>query len=344
MDQKQSYPTGNEQHFSGKQPVPGTAEGMKEVAPGTPIIRDNTPRPLTWSSMMGVVGQSGQTSSMNVVPRDEYVPAFPAKAPSAPPLPEELTDELEQEEGRDIEADDITLSLATRSKERRLAAQAGIQPLLQPVAPLEYGAAALTKLKDLADEQAEEQEATGERAELITEPVRVVQEEPAAVLPLVAGSPGAQITSGLQPEAQQGEHGVQQRWLIGFSIYLVALLLIVLAFAVLQGVGGAQELLTSNVLLLDVPWLVLVYGLLGGCVSSIVSLGRLKSKNPPNFVIITWFTRPFIGAVLALFTYLLFNSGIFALAGAGEHQMLFLLAGALAGMCECWFFAYTERS
>lgn len=134
------------------------------------------------------------------------------------------------------------------------------------------------------------------------------------------------------------------RWLMGFALYLLGLLLIVLTFAVLQGQGIGSTALNPNFMLLDVPWLVLVYGLLGGCVSSIVTLSRSSYINPPAFVIITWFTRPFIGAVLALFAYLLLNSGIFVGSGSlNQHSALFLFVGAVAGLCESWLFLRKDR-
>jgi len=131
------------------------------------------------------------------------------------------------------------------------------------------------------------------------------------------------------------------RWLGVFALYLFCLLLVVLAFAVLQGMGIADGILNEKFVLLNVPWLVLVYGLVGGCVSSIVTLGRSSQEiDPPGFVLITWFTRPFIGAVLAIFAYLLLSSGLFASAEGvgGRHEALLLLVGALAGLCEGWLF------
>ncbi len=133
-----------------------------------------------------------------------------------------------------------------------------------------------------------------------------------------------------------------QRWFVAFALYLFILLLAILAFAIVQGVGIANDVLNDHFSLLSVPWLVLIYGLLGGCISSIITLGRITQPiDAPVFVIITWFTRPFVGAILALFAYLLLNSGIFLPASTstnGQHQALFLLIGALAGVCEGWLF------
>ena len=130
------------------------------------------------------------------------------------------------------------------------------------------------------------------------------------------------------------------RLLVVLAIYLMFVLLIVLAFAVLQGVGFANRFLTVNLQLLGVPWLVLVYGDLGGNVSSIVALGRARRLNLPLFVLVLWFVRPFVGGVLALFAYLLLNSGLFTITGlAASHTTLLPLVGALAGLCEGRLFA-----
>ena len=125
------------------------------------------------------------------------------------------------------------------------------------------------------------------------------------------------------------------RLLVALAIYLVLVLLLVLACAALQGIGFASRFLTTNLQLLGVPWLVLVYGVLGGNVSSIVALGRARRLNLPPFTIILWFVRPFVGGVLALFAYLLLNSGLFTIVDlATTHTTLFPLMGALAGLCE----------
>lgn len=129
------------------------------------------------------------------------------------------------------------------------------------------------------------------------------------------------------------------RWLMAFAIYLVCLLVCLLVFAVVEGSGVVSWIFNASFTPLHVPWLVLVYGLLGGCISCIVTLGRGQPLNRPNFIIVTWFARPFIGAVLALFAYLLLNCGLFILSDNAEvRSTLFMLAGALAGICEGWLF------
>jgi len=134
-----------------------------------------------------------------------------------------------------------------------------------------------------------------------------------------------------------------QRWFMAFAIYLFCLLFAVLTFAVVQGVGILNNILNENVTLLSVPWLVLIYGFLGGCISSIITLGRTSQPvDAPAFVLVIWFTRPFVGAILALFAYLLISSGLFIHASTivTQHKALLLLVGALAGLCEGWLFLH----
>lgn len=129
------------------------------------------------------------------------------------------------------------------------------------------------------------------------------------------------------------------RWLVAFAIYLVTLLLIALIFAIVQGLGFGNDVLNNRFAPLGVPWMVMMYGLLGGCISSIVTLGRLRMDAPPTFIIITWFTRPFIGAILAILSYVLLTSGLFIWSeNISSNPAFFSLAGALAGLCEGWIF------
>jgi hypothetical protein len=61
--------------------------------------------------------------------------------------------------------------------------------------------------------------------------------------------------------------------------------------------------------------------------------------HPPAFIVITWFTRPYVGAALALLSYLFLTSGFFLFdRSAGRHDAFFLLIGALAGLCESRIF------
>ena len=59
----------------------------------------------------------------------------------------------------------------------------------------------------------------------------------------------------------------------------------------------------------------------------------------PVFVIIVWCSRPFIGVVLAMLSYLLLNTGLFApLGNVTQHVMLSSLLAVLAGFCEGWLY------
>ena len=192
----------------------------------------------------------------------------------------------------------------------------------------------------IAPTQAESAMQAPVRAEQNTEPLRILQEQSAK-----------EARQGLLSIATPVEKTPdvlimpRNRWLVIFAIYLVVLLMLMLTFAVLQGLGFGSELLTTHFSPLSVPWQVLAYGLMGGCISSIVTLGRFRADNPPLFVIITWFTRPYIGIVLAIFTYLFLTSGLFFFGAGGERQdTAFLLAGALAGLCEGCIFLKKKHS
>jgi hypothetical protein len=127
--------------------------------------------------------------------------------------------------------------------------------------------------------------------------------------------------------------------LVIFALYLVLTLLGVFTLAVIQGMGIGDNLFTLSFAPLGIPWYVLVYGLIGGCLSCIVALGRHYSMRLPNFVLITWYTRPYFGVVLAGLVYLLLNTGLFTLSGSAEQRtMLFSLLAMLAGACEGWLF------
>jgi cation transport regulator ChaC len=178
---------------------------------------------------------------------------------------------------------------------------------------------------------------------------------PPSALPMTNPGTGASERPPLQgvqntdplPTIKEGHSLVHQSpallptsWpLTVFSIYLAILLVIVLMFAVLQGMGFGQGVLTNSFTLLGVPWLVTTYGLLGGCISSLITLGHLRTPHLPLFVVIVWFVRPYIGAVLAIFAYILLTSGLFIAGQSVEkHMAFFWLVGALAGFCEGWIF------
>lgn len=162
-------------------------------------------------------------------------------------------------------------------------------------------------------------------------------------LTVVKGKARSQVVT--QAARSTSDGGSQSRWLMAFASYLVLLLLGVLTLAVLQGLEVWSDIFTAHFTPLGVPWFVLVYGLLGGCVSSIMMLGRRPTINAPAFVLVTWFARPYLGIVLAALTYLALNIGFFVLGERLlQYNALCSLAGALAGLCEGWLFYKCKRS
>lgn len=148
----------------------------------------------------------------------------------------------------------------------------------------------------------------------------------------------APVTPRVTPQTRN------QHWLITFSLYLAGLVLILLLLAGLQGIGVIRGTWVREFAPLGVPWPVLIYGLLGGCISCLVSLCHFRESDPPLFVMIIWFTRPFVGSLLAIFSYLLLTSGLFMLGESiDRHPSFFWLVGILAGLCEWWFFRRRRR-
>jgi hypothetical protein len=168
--------------------------------------------------------------------------------------------------------------------------------------------------------------------ELDTEPLPVVQaggnlQSNTADAPAEAADPQV-LSAGLLSLARS------ERWLLAFVCYLALLLLCTLGLAVLQGLAFWPGIFNDAFTPLGVPWYVLLYGLLGGCVSCVISLNRLAG-SPPGFVVLTWFLRPFLGALLGAFAYLLLNSGAFLLTSRPvQHFALCAIVGALAGLGE----------
>ena len=158
--------------------------------------------------------------------------------------------------------------------------------------------------------------------------------EPLAV---VMGKARSQVAT--QAVRITSEGGYQNRWLLAFACYLVVLLLSVLVLAVLQGLEVWSGIFTAHFTPLGVPWFVLLYGLLGSCVSSIIMLSRQRGISVPNFVLVTWFARPYLGIVLAALAYLTLNTSFFVLGERVlQYNALCSLAGAVAGLCEGWVF------
>lgn len=134
--------------------------------------------------------------------------------------------------------------------------------------------------------------------------------------------------------------------LLVFACFSGMMLLVALVLAVMQGLGLAGTTFTEGFAPLNVPWYVLLYGLIGGSSSCLVTLGRRYARyyeqakgDMPVFVVIVWCCRPLIGVVLAMLSYLLLNTGLFALVGnASQHVMLSSLLAVLSGFCEGWLF------
>ncbi|HZU66083.1 MAG TPA: gamma-glutamylcyclotransferase family protein [Ktedonobacteraceae bacterium] len=160
-------------------------------------------------------------------------------------------------------------------------------------------------------------------------------------LPIVKGAADADSM-----KEKSNEHGQDAllarypvRWLTAFALYLVVLLLATLTLACLQAIGYGNTMFAVSFAVLGVPWYVLVYGLLGACVSGILTLRKQTAVGLPGFVVMTWFARPYIGLILAALAYLLLNSGLVVIGGnAGQHYALNALVGALAGFCEGWVY------
>ncbi len=160
-----------------------------------------------------------------------------------------------------------------------------------------------------------------------TEPLPTVVNDTVTQLPLIAAR---EILS--RPTNTLG--------LLLYAVYLLLVVLAVFVLAVLQGLGFASAYLTTSFTLLGIPWFMLLYGLLGGCVSCIITLGRRQAITVPGFVLITWFARPLIGSLLAALAYLLLNSGILVFGGTvAQHAMLYSLVAVLTGVCEGWLFS-----
>ncbi|QBD79223.1 gamma-glutamylcyclotransferase [Ktedonosporobacter rubrisoli] len=467
IDQKQHCQLDGE---SSKELEMPSDQETKEVVPGVPIIRSNTPRPISFEAMMSTESQQGQNSDTATLP------PFPAKAPSAPPLPEEMG----EREGDEAATNATSISSLTKSRSsteetqeflwlfeyglemdstilnsperldglallygpavlkgyaivlgdvglysgssgnwaiativpsseaeaevwgvlyripRRLLERVGNEPSLLDSVHAATSQGLFKRVQVVVRETYRDREvqcvaymateATRQKLyplsgmhsssdALFIQHLNTIakkQKLPESYLskymlsgapvaypaisrggefppsspyaehntePLPAWKERTEETQALGSEREELQRPIQNRWLVVFSSYLALVLLLVLAFAVLQGLGFGSSILTAHFMPLGVPWLVLVYGLLGGCISSIITLERSHLINPPIFVIITWFTRPYIGAALALLTYLFLTSGFFMLdSNDNGHRALFLLAGALAGLCEGWIF------
>jgi len=216
-------------------------------------------------------------------------------------------------------------------RDRQVVDASYMQRLLESARKLKLPEAYLSELTALSASHEDEDvhiqhEVPGSKVEQNTEPLPALKGEKPA--------PPPASTVQLIPSTSHLNFGM-----VLFALYLVLTLIAVFSLAVIQGSGVGSGLFTTNFTPLGIPWFVLVYGLIGGCLSCIVALGRQYTTRLPNFVLITWYTRPYFGVILAALVYLLLNSGLFTLSGSAEqHTMLFSLLAVLAGACEGWLF------
>jgi cation transport regulator ChaC len=176
-----------------------------------------------------------------------------------------------------------------------------------------------------------------------TEPLPVLtnrQEQQDSSPPASSAEPiqSIQTVQTTQPSQPMSRSRSRNVGLVLFACYLGVLLLLALALAVMQGLGILDTIFTVSFTPLNVPWYVLLYGLIGGNLSCLVMLGRRygqASTDLPDFVITVWCLRPFVGIILAMLVYLLFNAGLFVpLGNAQQHMMLFSLLATVAGFGE----------
>ena len=296
-------------------PVFPKEQDTEEIVPGVAIIRSNTPPPSSFEAMLSSTGyiQKSQHGSPLEVEKGELPRGFPAKAPSAPPLPEELEDDVDVSESQNQ-----ILGLSFADAPPRTGAYRGdngsgyssmyTSPLLSSPLPL----------------------TNPSQGSHFSQKEQHTDSLPAFKDRLLSST---QVTQRVTTQTRS------QRWLIAFSLYLAALVLTLLLLAVVQGLGVARGTLAGGFTPLGVPWQVLIYGLLGGCISCIVSLSTVRASDPPLFIMITWFTRPFVGSILAIFSYILLTSGLFIFSeSVHPHPGFFWLAGILASLCEWWLF------
>lgn len=332
---QQQYYDRNERNIADPAPVFRGGHEAEEIVPGVPIVRSNTPRPSSFDAMISSAGYIPKSQ------QGELPLGFPAQAPSAPPLPEELEDDVDAI-GRAVGAGLVSALPVVRHPSDSSAEDQ------KQILGLSFADVPLDRIPRVYGEDRESNYSS--LSGMYTSPLISSQlpltnpgqdsllsqkEQHTEALPALKND-ALSSTSMTQCVTTQARN---QRWLIAFSLYLAGLVLILLLVAVVQGMGGARDNLTGGFTPLGVPWQVLIYGLLGGCISCIVSLSNIRVSDPPLFVMITWFTRPFIGSILALFSYILLTSGLFMLGGSVDrHPSFFWLAGTFAGLCEWWLF------
>jgi hypothetical protein len=139
-----------------------------------------------------------------------------------------------------------------------------------------------------------------------------------------------------RPGAWEASYPVRPgRWLMAFALYISLILLGTLVLAIFQGLNYWPGVFNNAFTPLGIPWYVLLYGLLGACISCAVSLNQTDPGYTPAFVILTWFTRPFLGALLGAFAYLVLTSGVILVNPQSTQRFaLCSVVAALAGLCE----------
>jgi cation transport regulator ChaC len=133
------------------------------------------------------------------------------------------------------------------------------------------------------------------------------------------------------------------RGMLVFALYVLLVLSAIPALAMLSVYGVWQDVLAARFPPPGIPVYVLMYGVLGSCLSCLARLNRQRTLRVPGYVLAAWFARPFTGAVLAGLAFLALNSGLFALSVLPEqHYALYALLGTLAGCCEGWLFMHRK--
>jgi hypothetical protein len=220
--------------------------------------------------------------------------------------------------GRDISCITYVASPTARNlfhalpPNRQVADNAYIQQLLETAKKLKLPDTYLQELIVLAMPAHHAQPSVSVPAlEQNTEPLPVLRTEKNALTPTAS--------------ADKAILSARSVGLLIFAVYLLLSLLTVFTLATLQALGYGAFLFLPNFTLLGIPWFVVVYGYIGGCLSCIVRLSRQQTIYPPHFIVIVWFTRPLIGVILGIM-----------------HKTLYSLLALLAGSCEGWLF-YKRR-
>jgi len=182
------------------------------------------------------------------------------------------------------------------------------------------------------------------------QPQRVQGEQDTEPLPALAHDG---MRKAVLSDTKPGAQAIQPaRWLFALALYLVLLLVATLVLAVMQSLGFWGQIFVASFTPLGVPWYILLYGLLGGCISCMTALGRLpdsrRSRNSrghrrlsrnakplQSFVAMTWFARPYLGAILAALAYFILNSGLFLLSiEPSQRYATYAVVGVIAGLSE----------